>query len=210
MTMTRRPWQCWGQSLRSTLSAWPTHAHGAALTVTLRYWGWHTLLITQQHGGLAMTTGTIQLSCLLAHVRTCPPTPQPLDTTSQYTQHGRTRIQCLCTSVVSVFVHIPRSEDVREAREFLDGLGLQHCRVLAKIETRQSLLNFRGILSTADGIIVSRYTHVRERMGPALHGRMGTVSGAWDSILADGLSQQPAYICDPGICRSAAQLPTHA
>jgi pyruvate kinase len=48
------------------------------------------------------------------------------------------------------------SEDVREAREFLDGLGLQHCRVLAKIETRQSLLNFRGILSTADGIIVSR------------------------------------------------------
>jgi pyruvate kinase len=48
------------------------------------------------------------------------------------------------------------SEDVREARDFLDSLGLQHCRVLAKIETRQSLLNFRGILATADGIIVSR------------------------------------------------------
>lgn len=48
------------------------------------------------------------------------------------------------------------SEDVREARDFLDSVGLQSCRVLAKIETRQSLLNFRGILATADGIIVSR------------------------------------------------------
>jgi len=47
-------------------------------------------------------------------------------------------------------------EDVREARDFLDSVGLQSCRVLAKIETRQSLLNFRGILATADGIIVSR------------------------------------------------------
>lgn len=47
-------------------------------------------------------------------------------------------------------------EDVREAREFLDSVGLQNCRVLAKIETRQSLLNFRGILTYADGIIVSR------------------------------------------------------
>lgn len=47
-------------------------------------------------------------------------------------------------------------EDVREAREFLDAVGLQNCRVLAKIETRQSLLNFRGILTYADGIIVSR------------------------------------------------------
>jgi pyruvate kinase len=46
---------------------------------------------------------------------------------------------------------------VREAREFLDSVGLESCRVLAKIETRQSLLNFRGIVSSADGIIVSRY-----------------------------------------------------
>eukprot|EP00879_Flechtneria_rotunda_P010736 GHRR01011218.1.p1 GENE.GHRR01011218.1~~GHRR01011218.1.p1 ORF type:complete len:534 (+),score=126.26 GHRR01011218.1:418-2019(+) len=47
-------------------------------------------------------------------------------------------------------------EDVQEARTFLDSIGLTGCRVLAKIETRQSLLNFRGILSLADGVIVSR------------------------------------------------------
>jgi pyruvate kinase len=29
-------------------------------------------------------------------------------------------------------------------------------RILAKIETRQALLNFQGILAEADGIIVSR------------------------------------------------------
>jgi hypothetical protein len=29
-------------------------------------------------------------------------------------------------------------------------------RLLAKIETRQALLNFQGILSEADGIIISR------------------------------------------------------
>lgn len=52
------------------------------------------------------------------------------------------------------------SEDVREAREFLDSVGLESCRVLAKIETRQSLLNFRGIVASADGIIVSRYALV--------------------------------------------------
>jgi pyruvate kinase len=45
---------------------------------------------------------------------------------------------------------------VREARQFLDSLGLHSTRVLAKVETRQALLNFRGIVSTADGIIVSR------------------------------------------------------
>lgn len=59
-----------------------------------------------------------------------------------------------CCAVLCV---LPYSEDVREAREFLDSVGLQSCRVLAKIETRQSLLNFRGILATADGIIVSRW-----------------------------------------------------
>lgn len=48
------------------------------------------------------------------------------------------------------------SEDVREARVFLDSLGMTSTRVLAKVETRQALLNFRGILALADGIVISR------------------------------------------------------
>jgi pyruvate kinase len=47
-------------------------------------------------------------------------------------------------------------EDVREARLFLDSLGMTHTKVLAKVETRQALLNFRGILAAADGIVMSR------------------------------------------------------
>uniref|UniRef100_A0A383WJV2 Pyruvate kinase n=2 Tax=Tetradesmus obliquus TaxID=3088 RepID=A0A383WJV2_TETOB len=47
-------------------------------------------------------------------------------------------------------------EDVREARLFLDSLGMTHTKILAKVETRQALLNFRGILAAADGIVMSR------------------------------------------------------
>eukprot|EP00882_Tetradesmus_deserticola_P000941 GHRQ01001021.1.p1 GENE.GHRQ01001021.1~~GHRQ01001021.1.p1 ORF type:complete len:630 (+),score=269.85 GHRQ01001021.1:216-2105(+) len=47
-------------------------------------------------------------------------------------------------------------EDLRDARLFLDSLGLMTTRVMAKVETRQSLLNFRGILAAADGIVISR------------------------------------------------------
>ncbi|KAF6256496.1 pyruvate kinase [Scenedesmus sp. NREL 46B-D3] len=47
-------------------------------------------------------------------------------------------------------------EDVREARLFLDSLGMAHTKVLAKVETRQALLNFKGILAAADGIVMSR------------------------------------------------------
>ncbi|WIA20835.1 hypothetical protein OEZ85_005187 [Tetradesmus obliquus] len=47
-------------------------------------------------------------------------------------------------------------EDVREARLFLDSLGMTATKVLAKVETRQGLLNFRGILAGADGIVISR------------------------------------------------------
>lgn len=39
---------------------------------------------------------------------------------------------------------------------FLDSIGMTNTRVLAKLETRQALLNIRGILASADGIIVSR------------------------------------------------------
>ncbi|GAX81789.1 hypothetical protein CEUSTIGMA_g9217.t1 [Chlamydomonas eustigma] len=48
------------------------------------------------------------------------------------------------------------AQDVIDAREFLQSIGLVNTKILAKIETRQSLLNFQGILSEADGIIFSR------------------------------------------------------
>lgn len=48
------------------------------------------------------------------------------------------------------------AEDVGEARAFLDSIGLANTKIFAKLESRQSLLNFIGVLSAADGIIVSR------------------------------------------------------
>ncbi|PNW82489.1 hypothetical protein CHLRE_06g280950v5 [Chlamydomonas reinhardtii] len=48
------------------------------------------------------------------------------------------------------------AEDVREARRFLDSIGMSNTKILAKLESRQSLLNFQGILNEADGIIISR------------------------------------------------------
>ncbi|KAF5827684.1 cytosolic pyruvate kinase [Dunaliella salina] len=48
------------------------------------------------------------------------------------------------------------AEDVREARRYLQSVGMHTTKILAKVETRQALLNFQGILSEADGIIISR------------------------------------------------------
>mmetsp|Transcript_32734 Transcript_32734/g.92845 ORF Transcript_32734/g.92845 Transcript_32734/m.92845 type:complete len:644 (-) Transcript_32734:207-2138(-) len=48
------------------------------------------------------------------------------------------------------------SRDVLEARQILDSLGLQGTKIMAKPETRQSLLEFRNILKVADGIVMSR------------------------------------------------------
>lgn len=42
------------------------------------------------------------------------------------------------------------------AHSFLDSVGCVNTKILAKIETRQALLNFPGILSEADGVIISR------------------------------------------------------
>lgn len=47
-------------------------------------------------------------------------------------------------------------EDVKEARAFLDSIDLVNTKVYAKVETRQALLNFKGILNEADGVIISR------------------------------------------------------
>lgn len=41
-------------------------------------------------------------------------------------------------------------------RSFLDSIGCTTTKILAKIETRQALLNLNGILKEADGIIMSR------------------------------------------------------
>jgi pyruvate kinase len=48
-------------------------------------------------------------------------------------------------------------DDVIEARAFLDAVGLANTKIMAKLESRQSLLNFKGILNEADGIIISRW-----------------------------------------------------
>lgn len=48
------------------------------------------------------------------------------------------------------------AEDVVEARKFLNSIGLDACRIIAKLDAKQSLANFRGILNSADGIMLSR------------------------------------------------------
>lgn len=52
--------------------------------------------------------------------------------------------------------YVRTGADVREAHEFLRSIGMHHTKVLAKVETKQALLNFQAILSEADGIILSR------------------------------------------------------
>lgn len=47
-------------------------------------------------------------------------------------------------------------EDILEARAFLDAMGLTNTKLIAKVETRQSLMNFRSIIAEADGVIMSR------------------------------------------------------
>lgn len=47
-------------------------------------------------------------------------------------------------------------EDVLDAREFLRSIKQDAMQVVAKCETRQSLLNYRNIVEAADGIIMSR------------------------------------------------------
>ncbi|KDD72880.1 hypothetical protein H632_c2782p0, partial [Helicosporidium sp. ATCC 50920] len=48
------------------------------------------------------------------------------------------------------------AEDVAAAREWLASERLGRTRVLAKLETRQSLFNLRAIVESCDGVIVSR------------------------------------------------------
>jgi pyruvate kinase len=48
------------------------------------------------------------------------------------------------------------ASDVHAARDYLDSIGLEDTKLLAKISTRHSLYEFQGILNTADGIVLSR------------------------------------------------------
>ena len=47
-------------------------------------------------------------------------------------------------------------DDIQEARDFLHNIHLDNVRVLAKCETRQSLINFRSLVHASDGVIISR------------------------------------------------------
>ncbi len=47
-------------------------------------------------------------------------------------------------------------EDVDGLRDFLDKLGLEQTKILAKVENQAALYNFAGIATAADGVIISR------------------------------------------------------
>lgn len=46
--------------------------------------------------------------------------------------------------------------DVKSTRKFLNAIGLKTTKIMAKLETRQSLFSFKSIATEADGIIMSR------------------------------------------------------
>lgn len=75
------------------------------------------------------------------------------------TDFDRQAIQVLASEFEIDFVSLSycRSvEDISEAREFLTSIGADHTKILAKCESRQSLMNFRSLALASDGVIVSR------------------------------------------------------
>lgn len=73
--------------------------------------------------------------------------------------YDRTCLQQLAAEFEIDFISLSytrTAQDVLEARQFLDSIGLNNTKILAKIESRQALLNFMGILEEADGVIISR------------------------------------------------------
>ena len=42
-------------------------------------------------------------------------------------------------------------EDVRSARAFMDSIGMRETKILAKVATRQSLINIQDIVNQVDG-----------------------------------------------------------
>ena len=75
------------------------------------------------------------------------------------TDFDRQAIQVLASEFEIDFVSLSycRSpEDINEAREFLNSIGADHTKLIAKCETRQSLMNFRSVVHASDGIVISR------------------------------------------------------
>jgi pyruvate kinase len=75
------------------------------------------------------------------------------------TDFDRQAIQVLASEFEVDFISLSycRSpEDLNEAREFLTSIGQDHTKVIAKCETRQSLMNFRSLAHSSDGVIISR------------------------------------------------------
>jgi pyruvate kinase len=75
------------------------------------------------------------------------------------TDFDRQAIQVLASEFEIDFVSLSycRSpDDINEAREFLTSIGQDHTKVIAKCETRQSLMNFRSLAHSSDGVIISR------------------------------------------------------
>ncbi len=90
--------------------------------------------------------------------------------------HAHARAQALSREFEIDFISLSYTrseEDVHEARAWLSSLGLRNTRVLAKLETRQSLFNLDGILSAADGVIISRGAPI---LGPP-HAGVGSQAG---------------------------------
>lgn len=93
-------------------------------------------------------------------------------------------------------------DDVVEARSFLDAVGLANTKIFAKLESRQSLLNFKGILNEADGIIISRWA--RRGQGRAA-GQRRAAGGRRRCAAREGGAQ----VCVLPIMQSAAaRLPS--
>lgn len=75
------------------------------------------------------------------------------------TDFDRQAVQVLASEFEIDFVSLSycRSpDDINEAREFLNSIGQDNTKVIAKCETRQSLMNFRSLAHSSDGVIVSR------------------------------------------------------
>jgi pyruvate kinase len=75
------------------------------------------------------------------------------------TDFDKQAIATLCKEFEVDFVSLSfcRSiDDISEARDFLHEIHLDHVKIIAKCETRQSLINFRSLVHASDGVIISR------------------------------------------------------
>lgn len=63
--------------------------------------------------------------------------------------------KAMCADYISLsFVNTP--EDVKTTRKYLDSIGLENAKIIAKIESAAGVKNFDKILKVTDGIMVAR------------------------------------------------------